>query len=134
MNFTRKPLDEVLVNDAIRGCEKGENVRNKVALVFVKPVLPVVEILGEIYLLGGPERRLRLFVHLPNLFNLLVTWPTTLEKPEKACGTYFVVLNREEDKATLRFFEKRLVLLVEFDVANETLAGVIDILLLSSND
>ena len=56
-------------------------------------------------------------------------------KPEKGLsGTYFVVLNREEDKATLRFFEKRLVLLVEFDVADETLAGVIDILFLSSND
>ena len=55
LNFTGEPLDEVLVNDAIRGCEKSENVRNKVALVCVKPVLPVVEILGEIHLFGGPE-------------------------------------------------------------------------------
>lgn len=81
MNFTREPLDEVLVDDAIRGCEKGENVRNKVALICVEPVLPIVEILGEIHLLSGPERRLRLFVHLPNLLNLLVTW---LPIPRKA--------------------------------------------------
>ena len=55
-------------------------------------------------------------------------------KPEKGLsGTYFVVLNREEDKATLRFFEKRLVLLVKLDVADEALAEVLDILFLSNN-
>ena len=67
LNFTGEALDKVLVNDAVRGCEKSENVGDKVALVVVELVLPVMEVLGEIYLLGSPERGLRLLVHLPDL-------------------------------------------------------------------
>jgi hypothetical protein len=53
--------------------------------------------------------------------------------PRNLGGAYLVVLDREEDKATLGFFEKRLVLFIEIDVANKTLAGVIDILFLGND-
>ena len=65
--FAREALDEVLVDNTIRGCEKGENVGDEEALVVVETLVPVVEILGEIDLLCGPERGFGLLVHLPDL-------------------------------------------------------------------
>ena len=51
----------------VRGREEGEDVRDEVALLLLELVVPVVEVLGEVDLLGRPERRLRLLVHLPNV-------------------------------------------------------------------
>ena len=99
LNFTGKPLDEVLVDNAVGGGEKGENVGDKVTLILVKSVLPVIEILGKVHLLGGPERRLRLLIHLPNLLNPLATSLSSSES-----NKYLVVLNWEEDKAALGLF------------------------------
>ena len=42
-------------------------MRNKVALVIVKAVIPVMQVLGEVHLLGSPERGFGFLVHLPNL-------------------------------------------------------------------
>jgi hypothetical protein len=126
LDFTRKPFDEVLIHDAVRGRKKSEHMRDKVTHVIIEFVLPVVEVLGEIYTLGSPEGRLRLFVHLPNLDHLL----DTLETPSKGLRTYLVVLDREKN-AALGFFEDRFVLLVEIEIANEAVAGVVDNLFLS---
>jgi hypothetical protein len=45
LDFTAEALDEVFVDNAIRGGEKGENVRDEVALIVVELVLPVVKVL-----------------------------------------------------------------------------------------
>merc|ERR1711974_176604 len=65
--FARESLDEVLVDNAVGGSEEGEDVGDEEALVIVQAVVPVVEILGEIDLLCGPERSLGLLVHLPDI-------------------------------------------------------------------
>jgi hypothetical protein len=67
LHFSAEAFDKVLVDDPVRSGEEGEDVRDKVSLVIVHPVVPVVQILGEINLLGSPEGRLCLFVHLPDL-------------------------------------------------------------------
>jgi hypothetical protein len=42
-------------------------VGDEEALVVIEALVPIVKILGEIDLLGGPERSLGLLVHLPDL-------------------------------------------------------------------
>ena len=51
----------------VRGREEREDVRDEVSLLLLEFVVPVVEVLGEVDLLGRPEGRLRLLVHLPNV-------------------------------------------------------------------
>jgi hypothetical protein len=60
-------LHQVLVDNAVRGSEEGEDVRDEKAFVVVQPFVPVVEVFGEIDLFGGPERGFGLLVHLPDL-------------------------------------------------------------------
>ena len=48
-------LDEVLVDDTVRGSEESEDVRDEETLVVVEASIPVVKVLGQIDLLGGPE-------------------------------------------------------------------------------
>ena len=67
LNLGAETLDKVLVDDTVRGSEEGEDVRDEEALVVVETSVPVVKILGEINLLGGPERGFGLLVHVPNL-------------------------------------------------------------------
>lgn len=67
LNLRAETLDKVLVDDTVRGSEEGEDVRDEEALVVVETPVPVVKILGEINLLGGPERGFGLLVHVPNL-------------------------------------------------------------------
>lgn len=57
---------EVLVDDAVRGGEEGEHVADEVPLV-VAQVLPVLLVVGQVELLGGPEAGLRLLVLVPDL-------------------------------------------------------------------
>lgn len=68
LNLSTETLDEVLVDNAVRGGKEGKNVGDEVTLIVVQAVVPVVEILGEINLLSGPEGGLGLLVHLPDLF------------------------------------------------------------------
>lgn len=75
LDLAAEALDQVLVDNAIRGGKEGQDVRDEVLLVIVQAVVPVVQILGQINLLGGPERGLGLLVHLPDLIDkLLVNW------------------------------------------------------------
>lgn len=67
LDLTAEALDQVLVDNAVGGGEESQNVRDEVALVLVQAVVPVVQILGQVNLLGGPERGLGLLVHLPDL-------------------------------------------------------------------
>lgn len=67
LDLSRETLKEVLVDDTIRGGEESKDVGDKVALIVVQAVVPVVEILGQVNLLGGPERGLGLLVHVPDL-------------------------------------------------------------------
>ena len=71
LDLSREALDEVLVHDAIGSGEEGENMGDEVALVVVQSVVPVVQVLGEINLLGRPEGGLGFFVHLPYLRDVL---------------------------------------------------------------
>lgn len=67
LHLAAKALDQVFVDDAVRRGEEGKDMRNKEALVVVKALVPVVQVLGQVDLLGRPERRLGLLVHLPDL-------------------------------------------------------------------
>jgi hypothetical protein len=53
LDFIGELLDEVLVDDIVRGSEEGEDMGDQVA--FVDFVVPVVEVFAEDPLLGGPE-------------------------------------------------------------------------------
>jgi hypothetical protein len=67
LHLAGESLDKVLVDNAVRGREEGEDVGDEEALVIVETLVPVVKILGQINLFGGPERSLGLLVHLPDL-------------------------------------------------------------------
>jgi hypothetical protein len=68
LNLSAETLDQVLVDNTVGGSEEGKDVRDKVTLIIVEAVVPVVEILGQVNLLSSPKRGLSLFVHLPDLF------------------------------------------------------------------
>ena len=67
LNLATESLDKVLVDNAIGCSEEGKDMRDEVAFVIVKSVVPVVKIFGEINLLCRPEGCFGLLVHLPNL-------------------------------------------------------------------
>lgn len=69
-------------------------MRDEVPLVGIESVLPVVHVLGEVDLFGGPEGGFGLFVHLPN----------------------FVELDGKEDEATGVGSEEGLFLFGELEV------------------
>jgi hypothetical protein len=45
LNLSAESLKKVLVDNTIRGSEKGENMRDKVSLIIIESVVPVMEIL-----------------------------------------------------------------------------------------
>ena len=53
LHLSAEALDEVLIDDTVRGGEESEDVGDEEALVVVEALVPVVKILGEIDLLGG---------------------------------------------------------------------------------
>lgn len=67
LDFVGETLNEVLVDNAVGCSEEREDVGEEVALVIVQAVVPVVHVLGQVHLFGGPEGGLSLLVHLPNL-------------------------------------------------------------------
>src|SRR6266508_2052293 len=67
LNFVGESLDKILIHNAIGGGEESKDVGNEMALIVVKTIVPIVDILGKVDLLSSPERGLSLFVHLPNL-------------------------------------------------------------------
>lgn len=46
LDFTAEALEEVFVDNSVRGSEESEDVGDEVTLVIVELVVPVVEILG----------------------------------------------------------------------------------------
>lgn len=67
LNFATEALDEVLVDNAIRRGKEGEDMADEVALIVVELRVPVVHVLREVDLFGGPEGCFCLLVHLPDL-------------------------------------------------------------------
>jgi len=67
LNLSAEALDQVLVDDTVRGGEEGEDVGDEEALVIIETLVPVVKVLGEVDLLSSPEGSLGLLVHLPDL-------------------------------------------------------------------
>jgi hypothetical protein len=55
LDFSTETLEEVLIDNAIGGCEESKYVRNEVTLIIVQTIVPVMKIFGKINLLGGPE-------------------------------------------------------------------------------
>ena len=53
--LVRKLLDQIFIDNAVGSSKECKDMRNEVALVVVEPVVPVVEVLGEVHLLGSPE-------------------------------------------------------------------------------
>lgn len=96
LDLVGEALEEVLVDDAVRGGKEGEDVGDEEALVLGEAVLPVVHVLGEVDLLGGPEGGLGLLVHLPDL----------------------VEFDGEEDEAARIGLEEGLVVLADLEVGH----------------
>ena len=67
LNFTTEALNKVLINNAVGRGEESKDMRDEVALIIVKAIVPVVEVFGQIDLFGSPEGGFRLLVHLPDL-------------------------------------------------------------------
>ena len=67
LDFIAESLEEILVDDTVRGGKERKDVRNEESFIVIETVFPIVGILGEVNFLGSPERCLGLLVHLPNL-------------------------------------------------------------------
>lgn len=67
LDFAAETLDEVLVDDAIGGSKECQHVGYEVSLIIIQPVVPIVQVFGQIDLLCSPERRFGFLVHLPDL-------------------------------------------------------------------
>lgn len=67
LDFTGEALQEVLVDDTIRGSEEGEDMGDEIAFIIVELVVPVVEIFRQVDFLSGPEGSLSSLVCCPDL-------------------------------------------------------------------
>ena len=67
LDFSAEAFHQVFVHNAIRGGEEGKHMGDEVTLIVIQSMVPIVQILGQIDLLGGPEGCFGLFIHLPNL-------------------------------------------------------------------
>lgn len=97
--------------DATYSSKESQDVFDKVSLVVVKLVLPVVEIRSKIDLLGSPERSLSLLVHLPDLKPSATSDATSEQK-----STHLSVLDGEEDESAVGLLQERLILLLTLDI------------------
>ena len=71
LDLSTETLDQVLVDNSVRGSEEGEDVGDEITLVIVESVVPVVEVLGQINFLSSPEGCFGFLVHLPDLFHVV---------------------------------------------------------------
>lgn len=67
LNLSAKTLNQVLIDDTVRGGKECQDMGNEIFLVFIEAVVPVVHVLGQVNLLSRPERGLGFLVHLPDL-------------------------------------------------------------------
>jgi hypothetical protein len=100
LDLVGEAFEQVLVDDAVRGSEERQDMWDEVALVVVQTVVPVVQVLRKVHLLGRPKGCLRLLVHLPDLGCGSV--PETARSNEATC---LLVLDGEKDEATLGLLE-----------------------------
>lgn len=146
LNLAAETLDQVLVDNAVRGSKEGQDVRDEVLLVIVQAVVPVVQILGQINLLGGPEGSLSLLVHLPDLIEQwLVNWyshshcmyacpivgchftrrnASRVEVRGSLFFTYLMVLDGEQDESLRVLLQDGLVNLIRLDCGSHAGLGL----------
>jgi len=67
LHLAAETLDQVFVDNTIRGCEEGEDMGDEKALVIVETLVPIVQVFGEVDFFGSPERSFGFLVHLPYL-------------------------------------------------------------------
>ena len=79
--------------------KESQDVFDKVPLVVVQLVFPVVQVGGQVDLFGRPERSLGLLVHLPDLrVSHAPLFPDRV-MTRRGQQTHLAVLDREQDKA-----------------------------------
>ena len=66
LDLRHEPLDQVLVDDAVRGGEKGQNMFDE-KLFPLFQLFPIVIVTREVDLFSRPERGNGLFVEAPNV-------------------------------------------------------------------
>ena len=66
LHLVAEALDEIRVDDAVTGREKGQHMLDEVLLGFLEAG-PVLQVLGQVDLLSGPEGGHRLLVHAPHV-------------------------------------------------------------------
>jgi hypothetical protein len=66
LDFAAEIHGQILVDDTVAGRKEGENVLDEVLLVIIE-LLPVLNVLGEIDFLSGPECGLLVLVHAPHI-------------------------------------------------------------------
>lgn len=117
LDLSTETLKQVLVDNAIRGSEEGENVGDEVSLIIVQTVVPVVQVLGQVDLFSSPERSFGLLVHLPDLsceeskmsISLFVKKTNLRVTRGRRVATYLMVLDGEQNEATRVLLQQRLV-------------------------
>ena len=85
LDFGHEALSEVFENNTVGGGEEGENMLDEVLLVLIE-LFPILDVLGEVNFLSGPESSLLVLVHLPDV----------------------AVLDGEEDEAVRVLLKERL--------------------------
>jgi hypothetical protein len=127
--------------NAIARCEEREDVGHKVTLVSCQLIGPVLDVGLQVHLLGRPERRFSLLVHLPDLqggegdshVNGAYRCPGNYLTPteaqtsaqlkacnqiwrqnhcENSCTTDLVVVDREQDKSPRVLLKEFFVIIV----------------------
>jgi hypothetical protein len=66
LDFGHEALCEVFEHNTVGGGEESENVLDEVLLVLIE-LFPILNILGEVNFLSGPESSLLVLVHLPDV-------------------------------------------------------------------
>jgi hypothetical protein len=100
LDFTTEALDKVLVDNSVGCSEERKDVGNEVSLVVIESIVPVVKVLWEVNLFGGPERSLSLLVHLPDLYPRMLALVESLYAYRVVVdATNLMVLDWEKDES-----------------------------------
>ena len=101
---------------------------DKVSLIVIELVLPIVAIHSQVDLLGGPERGFGLLVHLPDLqrpgASIIVRSCAQKEREfTPLMTTYLSVLDGEENESALGLLQQRLLAFGKIDLADKLSPG-----------
>lgn len=89
LNFSAEFLSQVLIDNAVRGCEEGKHVFDEMLLIFVE-FFPMLLVLRKVNFINNPEGGKSILVHLPDV----------------------VVLDGKNNKSIWVFLKKRFFLLL----------------------